>query len=288
MSAVIVRDIPERMGRYEKLVQAMDVRPRLVEIELTIMDVSTDSLDSLGVDWHLHGKRLDFQSGRGDRPALGWDSAGLGQGASGPATTPLGAVFSAAIGNEARNYLLARVNALAQKGNANLVARPKVLTLDNTEALLENRSEFYVRVAGYQDTSLFKVNTGTAVRVTPLIVNESASSSVMMSIDIEDGDLAAGSVDNIPVVRRRAVNTQALIDEGASLLIAGYTSEEKTNVTSGVPLLSSLPVLGQLFQYTEKKRLNMERFYLLTPRFAVPASRPAAGEPAAATGASGG
>jgi type III secretion protein C len=62
------------------------------------------------------------------------------------------------------------------------------------------------------------------------------------------------------------------VDEGTSLLIAGYSSEEKSNATSGVPVLSSIPIVGNLFKYSEKKRVNMERFYLLTPRLVTPAS----------------
>jgi type III secretion protein C len=120
------------------------------------------------------------------------------------------------------------------------------------------------------------VTAGTAVRVTPLIIDEQNGRGVMMSIDIQDGDLSSASVDRIPIVRRRTVNTQALVAEGTSLLIAGYTSEEKTNATSGVPVLSAIPVLGKLFQYSEKKQLNMERFYLLTPRLVVPGGAQAA------------
>jgi type III secretion protein C len=198
-----------------------------------------------------------------------------GTSVTGAALTPLGMMFSASIGHDMRDYLLARVNALAQKGNANFVARPKVLTLDNNEAQLENLSEFFVRVNGFQDAGLFSVTTGTSVRVTPLIVDAAPSSpsapqtqppGVMMSIDIEDGDLSGSTVDQIPVVRRRRVNTQALMDEGQSLLIAGYTSEEKSSAASGVPLLSDIPVVGRLFKYDEKTQNNMERFYLLTPR----------------------
>ena len=254
----------------------MDVRPRLVEIEFTIMDISSDTLDSLGIDWRLHTAHLDVQTGRGNRPAQTWggatseSDATSGLTPSGLSTTPLGSVFSAAIGHDLRNYLLARVNALAQKGNAQFVARPKVLTLDNNEAVLENMSEFFVRINGFQDASLFSVSTGTAVRVTPLIIDEKTGRSVMLSINIDDGDVSSISVDQIPIVRRRNVNTQALIDEGQSLLIAGYSSEEKTNVTSGVPLLSDIPGIGRLFKYSDKKQVNMERFYLLTPRLVVP------------------
>jgi type III secretion protein C len=280
MNAVLVRDTPDRMAQYARLIESMDVRPRLLEIEVTIMDISTDRLQSLGVDWRAHGRHADFQTGRGDAPPLTWGNATSEAGTSG-ATTPLGAVFTAAIGNDIRNYLLARVSALASKGDANFVARPKVMTLDNTEAVLENLSEFYVRVDGFQDAGLFSVTAGTAVRVTPLIVDDKSSRGVLMSIDIVDGDLSAASVDRIPIVRRRTVNTQALVDEGTSLLIAGYSSEEKSQVTSGVPLLKDIPLLGNLFKYSDNKQVNMERFYLLTPRLVTPAAAAAAAASAA-------
>jgi type III secretion protein C len=273
-NAVIVRDNPDRMGQYAKLIESMDVRPRLVEIEVTIMDISSDRLTSLGVDWRAHSGRADLQFGSGDRPPLTF--GGHNEAGQTGATTPLGALFSVAIGHDARRYLLARVAALAQKGNAQLVARPKILTLDNNEAVLENLSEFFVRVSGFQDAGLFSVSTGTAVRVTPLIVDDKSARGVMLSIHIDDGDLGGGSVDQIPIVRRRLVNTQALVSEGQSLLIAGFTSEEQRNVSSGVPVLSEIPVLGQLFKFSEKKNLNMERFYLLTPRLFAP---PTAGAP---------
>jgi type III secretion protein C len=278
MNAVLVRDMPDRMAQYTRLIEAMDVKPRLVEIEVTIMDISSDTLSSLGIDWRLHGRHGDLQIGRGDRGQMTWGGTGSeagqvgGSDSLGNPLTPLGSMFTAAIGNSARNYLLARVTALATNGNANFVARPKVMTLDNTEAVLENLSEFYVRVDGFQDAGLFSVTAGTAVRVTPLVIDEKGSRAVMMSIDIVDGDLSAQSVDKIPIVRRRTVNTQALVDEGASLLIAGYSSEERSAATSGVPVLKDIPGVGNLFKYNDKKQINMERFYLLTPRLVLPGS----------------
>ncbi|HEY9066313.1 MAG TPA: type III secretion system outer membrane ring subunit SctC [Burkholderiaceae bacterium] len=280
LNAVLVRDNPARMAQHERLIASMDSRPRLVEIEVTIMDIATDSLDSLGVDWRAHTPHVDFQTGNGNNSPItfnttteGGQIGGVGNtNANGDIITPIGGVLTASIGGTLRNYLLARVSALAQKGDANLVARPKVLTLDNNEASLENLSDFYVRVNGFQDASLFKVTTGTSVRVTPLIVDESAGRGVMMSINIEDGDISANqAVDQIPVVLHRTVNTQALIDEGTSLLIAGYSSEQKTNATSGVPVLSNIPVVGNLFKYDQKKLAKQERFYLLTPRLVTPA-----------------
>lgn len=275
MNAVLVRDLPDRMAQYERLIESMDSRPRLIEIEVTIMDISSDTLDALGIDWRLHGRHGDLQIGNGGNPPLTWGNASTEAGQT-RSTTPIGGVFTASIGNELRNFLLARVSALTKTGTANFVARPKVLTLNNTEALLENLNEVHVRVDGFQDAALFTITAGTSLRVTPLIVDEAAQRSLMMSIDIADGDLSPSSVDSIPVIRRRTVNTQAMVDEGTSLLIAGFSSEETVDAVTGVPLLSSVPLIGNLFKYTEKTRANMERFYLLTPRLVMPAVAQAA------------
>lgn len=268
-NAVLVRDVPERIGQYEPIIASLDARPRLIEIEVTIMDISNDTLASLGVDWRAHGRHADFQVGRGDAPPLTWNGATTEAGQTGD-TTPLGGVFTASIGNELRNYLLARVHALSKSGDANFVARPKVLTLNKTEAVLENLSEVHVRVNGFQDAGLFSITAGTSVRVTPLILDETDGRGVMMSIDIQDGELATATVDSIPIVRRRNIDTQAMVRENTSLLIAGFSSEQNVNGVTGVPLLKDIPVVGRLFQYDEKTRSKMERFYLLTPRLVIP------------------
>lgn len=270
LNAVIVRDTPDKMAQYRRLIESLDVKPRLVEIEVTIMDISQADLDSLGVDWRLHTRHIDLQLGGGNgNQGLSFGNLTNEAGTT-MATVGSGLQFTGAIGSDVTRYLLTRVKALAERGQANFVARPKVLTLDNTEAALENLQEFYVRVDGFQDASLFNVTAGTAVRVTPLVVDENQNRAVMLTIDIADGNLSGETVDNIPVVRRRSITTQAMVDEGKSLLIAGYTTEEKINATSGVPLLQDVPIIGNLFKFQEKRQNNMERFYLLTPRLIIP------------------
>lgn len=265
LNGVLVRDLPHRMGQYAQLISSLDVRPRLVEIEVTIMDVSSDRLSSLGIDWRAHGDHADLQIGRGTSTPLTWAGANSEAGQTGT-FTPRGVVFTGSIGNSMREYLLTRVSALAELGQANFVARPKISTLDNVEASLENANEFYVKVSGFQDAGLFNVKAGTSLRVTPLIVDESTGRGVMMNINIVDSSLGPVLSDGLPSIRNRSVITQALVDEGKSLLIAGYSSEETSKVESGVPGLMNIPVVGNLFKYTEKKQINMERFYLLTPR----------------------
>ncbi|AIO38695.1 type III secretion outer membrane pore, YscC/HrcC family [Burkholderia cenocepacia] len=294
INAVIVRDLPENMYRYQSLINQLDERPRIVEINVTIIDINEDSLDSLGIDWRLHTTHGDVQIGNGQNPLNGntqYNGGGnppltFGIGTSETGQTgsfmPTGIALTASIGGSLRNYLLTRVNALAQKGQAQLRSKPKVLALDNTEAILENLTQFYVQVPGYQDSSLYSVTTGTSIKVTPMIVDEAIrnaaavsgnAQSVMMSIDIQDGNIVPGqAVSNVPVIQQRNIVTKTMIDEGKSLLIAGFNDDEVRLNKSGVPWLSDIPLIGNLFKYTDKSGNHMERFYLLTPRVVTTAS----------------
>lgn len=273
MNAVIVRDKPERMRGHEATVRALDIKPGLVEIEVRIIEVNSDALESLGIDWRLRTGRADLQIGRSNLPTLSWGTA-LADGA--PVIGPLGAqtlspspsvVLTTVLGDAGR-FLIARVNALAQEGRANMLASPKIMTLDNVEAVMENLSTFFVRVAGNLDVELFDVSVGTSLRVTPLIVTEDDVQKIKMAIRIDDGALTGGVVDQIPIVRRSAITTQSLIGDGQALLIAGYSEENDSSDEAGVPGLGALPGVGRLFKYTEKRKSRVERFYLLTPKVA--------------------
>ncbi|MGN6668118.1 MAG: type III secretion system outer membrane ring subunit SctC [Trinickia sp.] len=270
-NAVIVRDVPEHMPQYAQLISALDARPRLIEVGLTIIDIDESALDSFGVDWRLHTPNGDFQFGDGSNPPLSF-STNTEAGQTG-ASTPLGMALTASIGGAMRNYLLSRINLLQQKGKAQTLSKPMILTLDNNEAILENLTEFYVQVAGYQDSSLYGITTGTSVKVTPRIVSDGGKPGVMMSIDIDDGELSNTlTVTQVPAVIERNIVTKAMIDEGKSLLIAGFNNDTRTTNKTGIPWISDIPWIGNLFKYTKKDGSRTDRFYLLTPRVVQTAS----------------
>ena len=270
-NAVIVRDVPEHMPQYAQLISALDARPRLIEVGLTIIDIDESALDSFGVDWRLHTPNGDFQFGDATNPPLSF-STNTEAGQTG-ASTPLGMALTASIGGAMRNYLLSRINLLQQKGKAQTLSKPMILTLDNNEAILENLTEFYVQVAGYQDSSLYGITTGTSVKVTPRIVSDGGKPGVMMSIDIDDGELSNTlTVTQVPAVIERNIVTKAMIDEGKSLLIAGFNNDTLTTNKTGIPWISDIPWIGNLFKYTKKNGERTDRFYLLTPRVVQTAS----------------
>ena len=283
MNAVIVRDVPQRMASYTALIRSLDVKPGLVEIEARIIEVSTDSLDSLGIDWRAASGSANLQISQAVRGA---SSAATSSGTStalpggiptistpgltSPLVIPLsqlpqGGVLTTVLGDSGR-FLMARVNALAEDGKANVLSSPRVMTLDNVEAVLENLNTFFVPVAGNLDVGLYNVSAGTSLRVTPLIVTEGGHTQIKLAIRIEDGGITQQSVGNLPVIQRTTITTQAFINEGESLLIGGYKSDVRNDTETGVPGLKSLPLVGALFRHRQKETSHVEHLFMLTPR----------------------
>ncbi len=285
MNAVVVRDVPERMRFYEEVIESLDVKPALVEIEARVLEVSEDSIDTLGVDWRARSGSASVALAPGN------PSTATTTGTAGTATTaggilnlptintsgltaplvipgaqlPTGGVLTTVLGDSGR-FLMARVSALSDHGKASIVSSPRVLTLDNVEAVLENLSTFYVPVAGNLDVGLYNISAGTSLRVTPLLVTENGITQIKLAVRIEDGGITQQNVGNLPVVQRTTITTQAFINEGESLLIGGYKNDVHNVTNVGIPGLSSIPVLGALFRHQQKEKSHMEHLFMLTPR----------------------
>ena len=261
------------MPAFEKLIASLDRRPGVLEIDASIIEISETGLKELGVDWRLHSGHLDFETGNGQSAQAANPGSLNPQGFGNPndtttagvLATPTGAVLTAVIGGAGR-YLLSRISALEQSDNARITANPKVATLDNIEAVMDNKQTFYVPVQGYQSGDLYSVSAGVSLRVLPSIVADQATPQIRLDVHIEDGQLTSQVVGQLPVVSNSTIDTQALIEEGQSLLIAGYTVDQDDSSTSGVPGLSKLPLIGKLFQFKHHQGQKFQRLFLLTPR----------------------
>ena len=146
------------------------------------------------------------------------------------------------------------------------MSKPHVITLANVEAVLDNTETFFVRVEGEEEVDLFNVSVGTTLRVTPHVFEDAGRTHIKLLVNIEDGSTSDQRVDDIPIIDRSSINTQALISEGQSLLIGGLVRETTQNSVSKVPLLGDIPVLGGLFRTNRKSSVQAERLFLLTPR----------------------
>ncbi|MCZ2498182.1 EscC/YscC/HrcC family type III secretion system outer membrane ring protein [Xylophilus sp. Kf1] len=244
---LIVRDLPERMPAYQALIASLDIQPRMIEIAVQILDISENALTDVGVDWNLRGSRLDARSG-----------AALPSAAGG--------VMTAVLGNSGR-ALLARIAALEKTGQARVSSRPKVATLNNVAAVMSSEKTFYVKVPGYQSSSLFNVTAGLDMKVTPMATFGPQGYRIRLDVQVQDGQISTTeSVGDLPTVTRSQIGTQAVVRQDESLLLAGYAVERAGKTQGGIPLLADLPVIGSIFRQRTTETSRVERLFLVTPR----------------------
>jgi type III secretion protein C len=259
LNAVIVSDTADRLPFYEDLVRRLDVEPQMIEIEAAIIDVNVDRVQELGINWRLINGRTEVLFGRGNesdtRLRPGQDITPSGRG---------GFISTTILGDN--HTFTARINALAADGDARIVSRPRVLTMSNLEANVENNKTFFVRVQGFQEVDLFNVVSGTAMRVTPSVIKQNGRDTIRLLVNIEDGKLTEDKVDQIPVIEKTSINTQALVFENESMLIGGLVREENRSAVDKIPLLGDIPILGYLFRNATKKQAKTERMFMLSPR----------------------
>jgi type III secretion protein C len=282
-NGILVRDSVERMQSYEELIKSLDVEPMQVEIQAMIIDIDNNKLDELGVGW----------SGKNSR--VGLDPRTSGSFGLKPDTNATGGIqlnnrgislgFPAGVGGIDISGILtrngdfkARLTALAETGAARVVSRPQIVTLANVEAILEAKETSYVPVNGAYEVDLFRVSTGTSLKVVPHFIGDGDNRKVRLFITIEDGvlepnSLVSGGTNAIPpTVKEARVSTQVILMEGESLLLGGLTREKTNRGVTKIPLLGDIPYLGSLFKYQSNSSERRERLFLISPRL-VPANR---------------
>jgi len=256
-NAIIINGPSEKMRYFERLVRQLDVVQDLVEIEVSIIDVSTDEYNSLGIEWDYS------RAGRGAVSISPGSPAAVGGGT--PAAS-MGASNITTLVADAGRQLLTRIRALEGNGKARIIARPKVLGAANRTATMVDKRIASIKVAGNLDANLFTIEAGTTLQVLPQIVYYNDRREVKLTLSIEDGNFEAAAVDQVPVIKRTEIRTQATVREGASLLIGGISVETDTKTRSGVTGLSSIPLLGALFRHDEVAKYRSERLFLITPK----------------------
>jgi len=267
-NAVIVQGRAYRMREYEALVKRLDQKPMLIELEAMIIDVSADQVESLGVDWSVEGRRGGVSVTSPGNAPVGGSNGSL-------ATVGNGVFTIGTVVADAGRQLMARINALQGEGKARVVSKPSVLGVVNRPAVMKEKRIATVRVAGQQDAKLFQVEAGTLLQVTPQVTSGDGINQIKLSLYIEDGSFETLSVDQVPVIKKTEIRTEAHVKEGESLLIGGLIIETEAGQESGVPGLRSIPVVGGLFSWHGTRASRTERMFLITPRVMGSAATPA-------------
>ena len=258
LNAVIVRDTVTRLPMYEKLIADLDRPQRLVEIGVTVLEMSQED----ALDWQLSlkvsGAKDEFEGAAGQNAANLFNSATLGGKGLAGALTYLGDDVTVS----------ASLSALREKGKARSISRTSILTLNNMSAEMTDTQSYHARVVGTEVATLEEVSAGTKLQVKPRIVRAVSTNEpdrVWLSMELQDGGFEAISVDAMPMTRSSSLETQAAVLEGHSIMLAGYLRDIKESGGWGIPYLRDIPWIGWLFGGSSTRNETVQRMFILTP-----------------------
>ena len=291
-NALVIAAPPAVYRELAAVVRQLDIRRAQVLVEAVIVEVSDDLADELGVQWQT----TDID-GAGDSGVIGGtnfpDNTGGGS-IVGGLTNPLGAIsgnglrlgylggsISLPIGPDGSDVTVFQVGALVRAlrgdGRANILSRPSVITLDHQEAEFKVAQEVpfltgqYTNAGGgdgNQPTNPFQTierkDVGLILNVTPH-VNE--GDSVRLDIRQEVSTLAPSQVQGAVdlITNTREIRTSVMVPDGGFLVLGGLTSEEVGEAISGVPGVSRVPLLGNLFKSRRTTRAKRNLMIFLRP-----------------------
>lgn len=256
LNAVIVRDAATRMPMYERLIRQLDRPQRLIEIGVTVVELTRKD----ALDWQLslavEGNNGNFSGGAGQN-AANLATALAGRGLSGMASY---------IGDNVT--VSASLSALQEEGKARNVSRTSLLTVNNLAARLTDTQSYHARVVGTEVATLEEVTAGTELEIKPRIVSPSAPDRperIWMTLELRDGGFESVTVDAMPMTRDSTLQTQASVPVGQSLLLAGYLRDIREEAGWGIPWLRDLPLIGWLFGGATYRDETVQRLFILTP-----------------------
>lgn len=271
---LFVTDIPSRLAQVQELIGKLDVAVRQVVIEARIVEASDTFSKALGVrlggagDFPLGaGNSVGFANSYGNAVATSGGGGTVNPALSAvnlPVSGTAAGVFALSIFNASANrFLSLELSAMESDGKGKVISSPRVVTSDQTKALIEQGTELPYQVASSSGaTSIQFRKANLKLEVTPQITPEG---SIILTLDVNKdtvGQLTPGGY----AIDTKHIQTQALVENGGTIVIGGIFTEDQSDGVDKVPFFGDLPVVGYLFKRTTKISNKKEMLVFITPR----------------------
>ena len=257
---IIVRDLPYKISRIEELVAEFDIKPKQVLIEVKILEVTLKDNSSVGVDWQKFFSHLDDLTFTGSFPF------------SAPSSTT--SSFKVDVGTFASDKYNVVLEFVKSIGKTEIISTPRIAVCNRDEAkfMVGSREAYVTSTITTGDVSTTTsenvefIEVGVTLHITPTINKDGF---VKMHIKPEVSSvrewLETSEGNKVPIVDTSNVETDVLIKEGRTMLIAGLVKDIVTKNISKVPILGDIPLLGLLFRSKSNLIQKKEVIIFLTP-----------------------
>jgi type IV pilus assembly protein PilQ len=289
-NVIIARDIAGNLNHVEELVRSLDTQTPQVLIEARIVEATSNYNRDIGIQW---GGSSSFSAATGNATGLSFPSAVSVSGGNydnnsptaglspftRTVTTPNFAVnLPAAVGTDSGGALgmslgsidnafnlALRLSALESSGLVRIVSNPRILTLDNHDARINQGT-----LIPYSQVSAQGVQTSFQEAKLQLLVKPhvTADGSVSMHIKInrDEPDFNQTAANGAPTILKREAETELLVMDGHTAVIGGIFTRNTGRNLDQVPFFGDIPIIGVLFQRRRANDQRGELVIFITPR----------------------
>ncbi len=277
---LFVSDIPSRLAQVAELIQKLDIPVRQVLIEARIVEATDTFGKSLGVK--LGGGIINTRSTIGANPVVAPNAVSNGSFVNLPssttsftnsnfvnlpATSQSGAApgaFAISLFNSSLSRILnLEISALEADGKGRVVSSPRVVTADQTKALIEQGTELPYQVATSSGaTSIAFRKANLKLEVTPQITPEG---NIILTLDVNKDTVGQQTTAGF-AINTKHVQTEVLVENGGTVVIGGIFELTESNDESRIPVLGEIPVAGALFRTRNRTANKTELLVFITPK----------------------
>jgi len=274
-NAVLVYANQEAQRIVEQTIRQIDRPQRQIAIEATIAEVTLNDQLNYGVQFFLASKKGSISntvSGISNSATIGSNTEAASNAVNAAAGALLGRAlpgFNFLIGAE--NSPRVVLDALHGITNVKVLSNPSLVVLDNQPATLQvgDQVPFSTGTATVLTANNTVVNTidykntGIILRVLP---RANANGNVVLDIEQEISSVAAGSANSLtPTISQRRVKSSIAVTSGQTVLLAGLISETENRQRQGLPILDSIPGVGDAFSHQTNARSRTELILFIRP-----------------------
>jgi type IV pilus assembly protein PilQ len=284
-NGVIISDIPSVMPGLDRLLTQLDRKTQEVEIEARVVaatrSFARDIGTQLGFGWGNNSTTVGGNSAVGTSPVgtFGLSPHYTVVGNAPPSSSTLSQIplFSnlgdtsptsgITLLNASKNIQIDAILSLAEsRGLLKILSRPRVVTQNNIQALVRQgvRIPIVTQAQLGGPPTVTYVDAFLRLTVVPQITSEG---TIFLNVDVENTTPNFGvTIQGNPELITQQATTQVLVTDGGTVVIGGVIQTNNSINIAQVPLLGSIPYLGNLFKHTTVSTSNQELIFFITPR----------------------
>jgi len=280
-NAVIISDIPGTIPGVDRLIQQLDRKTQEVEIEARVISATRsfarDIGTQLGFGWGNSTTAVGGSGAVGQSPLIAGNTPNptyfvntSGTGVTIPLFSNLGVTGPTSGLSFASATNAVRIDAILtmaeSRGLLKILSRPRVVTQNNIQAIVKQGVRIPVESAATlgAPATITYVDAFLKLTVTPQITVEN---TIFLNVDVENTtpDFGRELFGNPTLITQQAT-TQVLVTDGGTVVIGGVIQSNNSVNIAQVPLLGSIPWLGNLFKHQTVNSSNQELIFFITPR----------------------